>query len=60
MFNKDVEKVVHSKYEKGGNAKILRHLNGCGELRAIERWSKQIQPIGTIATSKLPGPSRTI
>ena len=61
MFSKDVQKVVLSKYENGNNVrKIFRDLNRCVGLRTIERWLKQIRAIGTIDTSKPPGPSCTI
>ena len=61
MKSKDLQKLVLSKYEKGGGpSDIFQHLNGALCLRTVKRWCKMIRETGSIELSTSPGRARTI
>ena len=61
MKNKDLQKPVVSKYEKGeGPSAIFRHLNGVLYLRTVKRWCKMIHESSSIELSTPPGRSGII
>ena len=61
MKNKDMQKIVLSKYEKcDGTTKIFQDLNGTNSLLTIERWCRRICKSGSINLSKLPARPRII
>ena len=61
MKNKDVQKVILSKYERSdGTMKIFQDLNGTISLPTIERWCRGIRESGSISLFKLPDRSKII
>jgi inhibitor of nuclear factor kappa-B kinase subunit alpha len=61
MKNKDLQKIVFSKYQNGdGPTKIFRDLGGGLCLKTIKRWCKMIDQTGSINLSSPSGCSRII
>ena len=61
MKNKDLQKIVFSKYQNGdGPSKIFRDLHECLCLKTINRWCKMIRETGTIELTRPSGCPRII
>jgi hypothetical protein len=61
MKNKDLQRVVFSKYQDGDRpTKTYRDLNRAIGLSAIERWCKSIREHGSVKLTSPPDRPRTI